>query len=125
MPNSPASRKISPGRNPGLASPLAACKPKLRKWLPVLSWRPGAAASERNRSAAPTSPLRVTERGDGITIACRCGCFFFSFRSIAVARRGRFRCLICDTERPIADLIHADGRPRARGPGTAGHDVPG
>ena len=64
--------------------------------------------------------LRIRSRDDGVTIECRCDHFSLSFHSIAVARKGRFRCLICGLEEAIAGLIDDEGRPRATGAGTAG-----
>ncbi len=80
----------------------------------VFSTDPKVGSSPDLRSAKTSPRLRVTARPDGVTIACSCGDFAFSFHSIATARRGRFRCLICHRQEQIANLIDATGRPCAR-----------
>ncbi len=81
---------------------------------------PRAADPSGTRRGQCRSTLRIKSRDDGVTIECRCDHFSLSFHSIAVARKGRFRCLICGLEEAIAGLIDADGRPRRTGPGIAG-----
>lgn len=84
---------------------------------------PRAVVLSKSRLGLPGTGLRVKSRCDGVTIQCRCGHFSLSFYSIAIARHGRFRCLICGVEEAIADLIDADGRPRGIGTGAAGRDA--
>ena len=81
---------------------------------------PRAADPSGTRRGQCRSTLRIKSRDDGVTIECRCDHFSLSFHSIAVARKGRFRCLICGLEEAIAGLIDADGRPRRTGAGIAG-----
>ena len=83
---------------------------------------PGAAVPSGTRRGLSRNVLRIRSRDDGVTIKCRCDHFSLSFHSIAVARKGRFRCLICGLEEAIAGLIDADGRPRGTGAGTAARD---
>ncbi len=71
----------------------------------------------------PRNALRIRSRDDGVTIQCRCGHFSLSFHSIAIARHGRFRCLICGLEEAISDLIDVDGRPRSIATRSAGRDA--
>jgi len=84
---------------------------------------PGAVVPSGSRLGLPGTGLRITSRHDGVTIQCRCGHFSLSFYSIAIARQGRFRCLVCGTEEAIADLIDDHGRPRGMGTGAAGRDA--
>ncbi len=83
---------------------------------------PLAAVPSGTRRGLSRNVLRIQSRDDGVTIECRCDHFSLSFHSIAVARKGRFRCLICGLEEAIANLIDADGRPRGTGAGAAGRD---
>ncbi len=83
----------------------------------------GAIVASGYLRGLPRSALRIRSRDDGVTIQCRCGHFSLSFHSIAVARHGRFRCLICGLEEAISDLIDVDGRPRGIATRSAGRDA--
>ncbi len=83
----------------------------------------GAVVPSGSQRGLPRNALRIRSRDDGVTIQCRCGHFSLSFHSIAIARHGRFRCLICGLEEAISDLIDVDGRPRSIATRSAGRDV--
>ena len=44
---------------------------------------------------APREAVRVQRRGASVRLACGCGHFVLSFRSLEVIRYGRFRCPLC------------------------------
>ncbi len=83
----------------------------------------GASVASGSLRSLPRSALRIRSRDDGVTIQCRCGHFSLSFHNIAVARHGRFRCLICGLEEAISDLIDVDGRPRGSVTRSPGRDA--
>ena len=84
---------------------------------------PGGVLPCGSRDGLSRTSLRISSQDDGVTIQCRCGHFSLSFHSIAIARQGHFRCLICGLEEAIADLIDADGSPQGHGNGVAGRDA--
>ena len=53
---------------------------------------------------APSEAVRVQQRGTSIRLACGCGHFVLSFRSLGVVRHGRFRCPICGREVRLSSL---------------------
>ncbi len=53
---------------------------------------------------APSEAVRVQQRGTSIRLACGCGHFVLSFRSLGVVRHGRFRCPICGRQVRLSRL---------------------
>lgn len=60
--------------------------------------------------------LFVTDVGERVSVKCGCGHFMLSLRNRGAVAPGAVRCLICDAQAPLADLVEAWRAQRVRRP---------